>query len=299
MVNKKEGHDNDSKENKSLAIEDEDNSFFSNGAKNHTIQSNIINTACDIEYLNEKGEKLEELESPFPSDESAAETNFDEEKVRKHLTIILPEKDHHLIDHIINDKKYYYPNNLTIEKGIFRENGKGDLLDVVTGTKEGFTIHNHIKEIGTKNGLSTLGHNHINGLIMPSPDKDIFYLNLLKSRYSPIYSPNKTGLLVNSNPSKNQINIKKIDAKYNEFFDSKKHEIEKLYPEKVKNLKDKFSGNELDKRLADDLYMSYFGKNQVSIIKEINAMFKKNNFDLKLYIYYEKESNYDDYYVKS
>jgi len=36
--------------------------------------------------------------------------------------------------------------------------------------------------------------------------------------------------------------------------------------------------------VKDSLYRTYFAKNQDNIIKEINNMFKKNGFDLKLYI---------------
>jgi len=238
-----------------------------------------------------------ELSSPFISDFKLKEENFNEEKIREQLQKIIPEKDHNLIDSIINDKKYYFPNNLTHENGVFRDIDKGNLLDVVNGKKDGFKIPEHIFKTGVTKGLSTMSHNHINGLVIPSK-KDMLAIVSYQSKYNPIYSPNKTGFLTNNNVMKNERNWKKITAKYNNLIDNKNLEIEKLYPKKTANIKSNCSGDELKSKLEEDLYRPYFAKNQDNISKEVNKMFKENGFDLKLYIYYKKELMISDNYAK-
>jgi len=223
------------------------------------------------------------ISSPFPTDEATSEENFDEKQVKKQLCSIIPIKDHHFIDHIINDKNNYYPNNLTIEKGIFRDTDKGMFLGVVNGTKDGFNIPKYVIDIGANNGLSIMSHNHINGLVIPST-KDMIWIPSLQSKYNPIYSPNKTGILVNSDVSLNNSIKEEIFNEYNEFMNEKEILIQKLYPEKTKILKDNYSGQKLKEKLKDDLYRPYFTKNHTSIAKEINKMFKENKFKLKLYI---------------
>jgi len=231
----------------------------------------------------EKGnENSEELESPFPSDQSTAETNFDEEKIRKQLEKIIPKKDYPLIDHIINDKQNYYHNSLKNEVGVFRGN-KGNLLQVVHGDENGIKIPKYIVDIGFKDGVSIMAHNHTNGLIIPS-QKDIASILLYQSNYNPAYSPNKTGLLVNINVSKNKENWEKIFNKYDKFIKDKELQIQKLYLDEIKKIKNNYTCKDLNKKLDDDIHRPYFVKNQVNIVKEINNMFKENNFELKLYI---------------
>jgi len=282
MIKKKEGSNNDSNKDSSFAIGDEGCSFLLNGIKNHTNQTNNINHCVNQEYLNEKCEKPEELESPFPSDETTDESNFNEENVRKQLMSIMPEKDHYLINHIINDKKYYYSNNLTIEKGLFRDNNS-NFLGVFDGEKKNFNIPSHIMRIAKNNGLSIMSHNHINGLVIPS-QKDIFAFVSHKSNYSLLYSPNKIGLLVNNYSIKNKKSRYEIFNRYDKFMKDKEISIQKLYPEKTKILKEKYNKDKLRNKLENDLYRPYFTKNQENIAKEINSMFKENSFDLKLYI---------------
>lgn len=222
-----------------------------------------------------------ELASPFDTDLVTAEINFDDEKIREKLKEILPEKDHHLIKKIIDDKKIF-SNDLNYEKGVFRDK-EGNLLEVFNGEKGGFDVPLHIIDTGAKDGLSIMSHNHMNGLVIPSL-KDIKTVNLVQSKYNPIYSPNKTGLLINNNVSENKDIRREIANKYDRFLEDKKLEIQKLYPDKAKKIKDKFSGTHLEKKLDDELHRPYYVKNQNQIVKEINSIFKENNFDIKLYI---------------
>ena len=143
-------------------------------------------------------------------------------------------------------------------------------------------IYNHIIKVGTKNGLSIVSHNHINGIVIPSL-RDIRALILVQSKYSPIYSPNKTGLLVNTNVSENKDNRARIFNKYKKFIYDKNAKIEKLYPEETKRIRDNYRDKELEKRL-NDLYRPYYVKNQEKIASEINTVFKENNYGMKLYI---------------
>lgn len=48
-------------------------------------------------------------------------------------------------------------------------------------------------------------------------------------------------------------------------------------------MRSNYFGEKLDYQL-DKLYRSYYVNNQEKIVKNINKMFKVNNFDLKLYI---------------
>lgn len=217
------------------------------------------------------------ISSPFSADSISTANNFDEEKLKE----ILPEHDQYLIDNIIISKKYYFPNDLKIEKGVFRDN-QGNLLQLLSGKKEGFNIPKYIMDIGVKEGLIIVSHNHINGLVIPSL-KDIRTLILAQSKYNFIYSPNKTGLFVNENVSKNEINKNEISNKYEEFISNTKLKIEKLYPDYVKRIKSNYRSEKLEKRL-DDLYRSYYVQNQEKIAKEINILFKNNKHSLKLYI---------------
>jgi len=229
-----------------------------------------------------KMNKENELSSPFGTNFKLKKVNFDEKKIRESLEEILDEKDQEIIDMIIEDKQYF-PDNLTNEVGVFRDI-KGNILEVFYGEKEGFNIPLHIMGTGAKKGLSIMSHNHANGLVIPSPEKDIVAMIFLKSKYCPTYSPNKTGLLVNSDVLKNKINWEEISNKYNKFFEDKKVEIQKLYTNETKKIKDNYTCKLLDKKLDDDLYRPYFVKNQDQIAKKINNMFKRNNFDLRFYI---------------
>jgi len=232
--------------------------------------------------ISSKIRKENNLSSPFATHFKSKEENFNEKKIRRRLEEIIPERDYYLIDHIIKDKRYYFHNSLNGEVGVFRDN-MGNLLQLVHGGKKGFTIPNYIMEIGTKNGLNIVSHNHINGLVIPS-SKDIGSITLVKGKYNIIYSPNKTSLLFNSDISKNKLDKLRIVNKYDNFIKDKEFEIQKLYPEKTVKIKSSYGDNELDKKLNDDLYRSHFAKNQENIAKEINRLFKKNDFDLKLYI---------------
>ncbi|MCL2687139.1 MAG: hypothetical protein FWE58_01215 [Methanobrevibacter sp.] len=65
----------------------------------------------------------------------------------------------------------------------------------------------------------------------------------------------------------------------------KQIEIQSLYPDKTKKIIAKFPEKKLrEKKLGNELYRPYFSKNQKQIVKEINIMFKENNFDLKFYM---------------
>jgi len=232
--------------------------------------------------LKAPGKQKTNLSSPFGTDKVTEKANFNEEKIRKQLKKIIPKEDYYLIDYIINDKEKFFPNSLTNEVGVFRYGG-GKLLAIIHGKKDGFSISNYIIKIAVKDGMEVMSHNHINGLIIPS-EKDIATLPLLQSKYNPIYSPDKMGLLINNNVSLNKNNKELIFNKYAKFMRDKELEIEKLYPEKASYIRSNFSGEELKDKLKKDLYRSYFAKNQESSAKEINKMFKENNFELKLYI---------------
>ena len=236
-----------------------------------------------LKMKNLKENKENQLKSPFDSMFKSKEGNFDKEKIREYLKEIIPEKDYYIIDYIINDKKHFYPNDLTYERGIFRISGYVEFLKVVNGTKEGINVSKYLKEMGLNYGFIIMSHNHINGLIIPSK-KDMISMISYKSNYSPIYSPDKTGFLVNNNVVKNQNNWENISNKYNNFIDNKKLEIEKLNPEKTAKIKSNYSETELKDKLENDLYRPYFTNNQKNITKEINIMFKVNNIGLKLYI---------------
>lgn len=90
---------------------------------------------------------------------------------------------------------------MTYEKRIFRDNNV-NLLELSSDEKEGFNMPNYIMDIKIKDGLSIISHNHTNGLVILSL-KDISVIKLVKSKYNPIYSPNKTSVLVNENLLKN------------------------------------------------------------------------------------------------
>jgi len=230
-----------------------------------------------------EGKNKNTMSTPFSSGFNSIISSFNENEIRKSLEQIIPKRDHHLIDHIINDKKHYYPNNLTHERGIFRAVNNGDLLGVANGIGDVIYLPKNLIKTGVSDGFSIMSHNHRNGLIIPS-EKDFISMISYKSHYSPIYTPDKTGLLVNTNSSMNQKNWKNISDKYNDFMKDKKNYIEELYPEKAKILRNKYEGKDLDKKLEDVLYRPYFTKNQESITKEINNMFKEKGFNLNLYI---------------
>jgi len=78
------------------------------------------------------------ISSPFFTDSSSISNKFDEKEIKEKLEETLYEEDYHLIDKIIEDKKIF-PNDLTYEKGVFRDNN-GNLLEVFIGEKEGFYI---------------------------------------------------------------------------------------------------------------------------------------------------------------
>jgi len=269
----------DSKLDNSLVKEDLNLLLFSKDDKNHTNNNNIINKH-DYEILSNN--ENNKLASPFDAYRNSAKINFDEKEIKKILKEIIHENDHYLICHIIKDKQKHHPNSLKNEIGVFRDTN-GDLLQVVYGGEKGFKIPKHIMDIGANEGLSILSHNHLNGVVIPSL-KDIKAITSYQSNYSPIYSPNKISLLVNYNVSKNKEIRREISNKYNKFIKNKEIEIQKLYPEKIVNIKSEYTGNELDKKLKDDYYRPYFAKHQENITKEINAMFKENDFALKLYI---------------
>ena len=137
-------------------------------------------------------------------------------------------------------------------------------------------------DIGTSEGLSILSHNHLNGLVIPSL-KDIVSITSLQSKYSPIYSPNKTGLLINTNISKNQKNRSEISNSYYRFLEDTNSKVEKLHSEEVRKIRKNYNSKCVDNQL-DKLYRFYYIKNQEQIAKEINILFKLKNFNLKLYI---------------
>jgi len=268
------------------------NPHSSNDKKyNYNKKQNYLKNCHDLEnkkdmknnpkIRNKKISKIR-ISSPFSNDFTLRADKFDVKKIRKKIKEIIPEKDYHLIDKIITDKSLF-PNNLTYEKGVFRDNA-GNLLQLVYGGEEDFKIPKNILDIGSTYGLGIMSHNHMNGLVIPSPDKDIPSLIFVKSKYSPIYSPIKTGLLVNIDVSKNKKRWREIFNKYDKFFEDKKLEIQNLYPNETKKIRDSYIGEALDKKLDDDLHRPYFVNNQEEIVKEINSMFKENDFDLKLYI---------------
>ena len=225
--------------------------------------------------------KENKLLSPFSTDFKEKKRIFDEEKIRKSLEKIMPEKDYHLIDYVINDKRYYFPNDLKIERGVFRENN-GNLLEIVNGNEKGFDIPSNIVYIGTKTGLSMVSHNHLNGIPIPSK-LDIASLPSLQSQYNPIYSPNKNGLLVNTNLVKNQENWKEISNKYNIFINNTNKKIEIIFPEEAIRIRNQYGKDMLQEKL-NDFYRPYYIENQDKIVENINCMFKDNGFQLKLYI---------------
>lgn len=96
--------------------------------------SNNYNNNSPIEFKKEIDNKIS---SPFSTDSISTTHNFDEEKIREKLQEILPTKNQHLLDKIIKDKKYYFPNDLKVEKGVFRDN-EGNLIQVVYGNEKGF-----------------------------------------------------------------------------------------------------------------------------------------------------------------
>lgn len=231
----------------------------------------------------EKNLKKEEnaLFTPFSSDFIPSTPNFNKEKIKEKLLDLLPEKDHKFISHIINDKKYYFPDNLTIERGVFRDNN-GNLLGLVVGDKKGFTLPSDIMSTGINHGFGIMSHNHVNGLVIPSK-KDISTMILLQSYYSPIYSPDKSGLLVNNNVIENKKNWELISNKYIKFHEKIESKIERMNYKKTKKIRNTFKKNLLEEKLGD-LYRPYYVKNQYKIIGEINTLFRDNSFDLKFYI---------------
>ena len=187
----------DLKLDNSLLKVDSNHSLSPKKDENHT-NDNDINNEDNYEIL--FNNETNKLASPFDVHINATKVNFNEKGIEKRLEKIMPEKDHYLIGYIIKDKENYYSSNLTNEIGVFRDNNV-NLLQVVHGDKEGFKIPKYIKKIGIKDGLNILSHNHTNGLVIP-PQTDIGSMTLLQSKYSPIYSPNKIGLLFNKNLSK-------------------------------------------------------------------------------------------------
>ena len=165
---------------------------------------------------------------------------------------------------------------------MFRDN-KGNLLQVVHGDENGIKIPKYIVDIGLKDGVIIMAHNHTNGLIIPS-QKDITSILLYQSNYNPAYSPNKTGLLVNINVSKNKENWEKIFNKYDKFIKDKELQIQKLYLDEIKKIKNNYTDKDLNKKLDEDIHRPYFVKNQVNIVKENNNMFKENNETVNLLV---------------
>jgi hypothetical protein len=83
--------------------------------------------------------------------------------------------------------------------------------------------------------------------------------------------------------SKSKDSREAISNKYKQYIDTTNANIEKMYPDDAKRIRSNYSGDDLDKKLSD-LYRHYYVKNQEKVAKEINTLFKENNFDLKLYI---------------
>jgi len=235
-----------------------------------------------MKILNKKCKNAKELQSPFDSHPRNTETNFNEKEIKKRLKQIIPKKDHKFINHFINDKKYYFQNDLKVEKGVFRDNNSY-LIGLVKGDEKGFNIPYEIKKRGIGEGLGSLTHNHPNGLIIPSL-KDLKSMLIYRSKYNIIYSHDKNGLLINSDVLKNKENWKKISNIYDKFLEDTKTRIEKIYPKESKKIKTQYLGDELNNQL-DKIYRQYSVNNQEKIVKEINFMFKDNDFNLKIYIF--------------